>query len=658
MLGHALFLASMIVSSIGLLAQTPEPLPLENFFAEADMRSVQISPDGKYITFLTTLGTGKVGIALMDLATGKVDPLVSAKDENIKSYFWKGRDYVVFAGDVGGNESTAYRSISIAKRKVVKLSESFREFVADRANQASLIDQLKFDPTHILVFGNKETGSANFQMWKVDVRTGERRPANSGDNKPDTGNYVVDSEGVVRARSRFEGDKVLIEVRPTADSLFTKVAEFPVNNPQWFLSQFSADGETLYLINTEHSDTGTLHSFNVRTKQLSAPIFGIPDGEIANVLMSWDRTKLYGVTYETDKIHYKFFDQERTQLQAQLDASLPDTQNFILSISQDEKLVVVSANSDRDPGTYYLLDRRVPRLMALGKVNRSINPAQMCQMEPIHYTSRDGLTIHGYLTRPTGAAGKPVPLIVNPHGGPFGIRDSWGFNGEVQFLANRGYAVLQINYRGSGGYGYNFQKAGQREWGGKMQNDLTDGVKWAIEQGITDAAHVGIYGASYGGYAALAGVTFTSELYRCGVNYVGVSDLGIITGWGTRFGRGSDIFYREWVGDDKDYKFSRSPVNFVDRIRVPTLHAYGYNDPRVDIKHWTRLESKLKEYGKIYEIMIMGDEGHGFANESNRLAFYKRLEAFLGKYMWDSPTGRTDLKELKVLEMPAKAKSN
>jgi len=650
---------AILLTGSGRGADRPPVIPLESFFAEPDVRSVQLSPDGKYLAFLTTLGTGKVGIALMDLGTGKVDPLVAAKDENIKSYFWKGGEYIVYAGDLGGNESPAYRSISIAKRKVVALAESYRERFSDMANQASLLDTLKFDPYHILVFGNKSVGSYNFQIWKVDIRTGERRGADSGDLKEDIGDLISDTHGVVRFRSRFSGDKVLFEVRPTVESVFVKVAEFPANHPQWTPLVFGADDETLYLLSTEQSDTGTLHTLNVRTKQLSAPIFNVPEGEIDNVVLSWDRSKFYGVTYTTEKAHYKFFDPSRAQLQAQIDATLPQTQNFVLGTSQDEQLLVIAATSDRDPGTYYLLDRRVPRLMPIGKINRYISPAQMRPMEPIQYTARDGLVIHGYLTRPAGGDKSPAPLIINPHGGPFGIRDNWGYNGEVQFLANRGYAVLQINYRGSGGYGYGFQKAGQREWGGKMQDDLTDGVKWAIAQGITDARHVSIYGASYGGYAALAGVTFTPELYRCGVNYVGVSDLNLITSWGEnrRGSRGSDIFYREWVGDDEKYKYDRSPLNFVERIQVPTLHAYGFNDPRVDIKHWKRLEPELKKHGKAYEIMIMGDEGHGFANESNRLAFYRRLESFLAANMGaNDPSVR--LAPLEILEMPAKVKSD
>lgn len=655
---RAIVSAIALLCASGLRAEYPARLPVEAFFAEPDVRSLQISPDGRYLTFLTTLGTGKVGIALMHLDTGKVEPLVGAKDENIEFYFWKGSEWIVYGGDLGGNESTALRSISIDKRKVVALAESYRERFSDRANQAGIIDNLRFDPHRILIQGNKGIGSYNFGLWLLDVRTGERRAVASYEPKDDTQDLAVDNHGVIRGRSYLYGEKVVFEVRPEPDSGFVKVAEFPANNPQWRFDRFAADNENLYLISTEHTDTGALHTLNTRTRKLSPVLFHNPAGEIESVLISWDRSKFYGVSYETDKSYYSFADQSRADLQKKIDASLPGTHNRITSTSSDEKIMVVFAAGDRDPGTYYLLNLRQPALMMIGKFNRRINPADMQPMVPVSYQSRDGLTIHGYLTRPAGAEGKAGPLIINPHGGPFGVRDNWGFNAEVQLLANLGYSVLQINYRGSGGYGYSFQKAGQREWGGKMQDDLTDGVRWAVAQGIADPKRVAIYGASYGGYAALAGVTFTPDLYCCAVNYVGVSDLGLITSWARgRTGRGSDMFYREWVGDDKTYKHDRSPVNFVERIRVPTLHAYGFNDPRVEIEHWTRLEARLKQYGKPYEIIIQGDEGHGFSNESGRIGFYTRLEAFFAKHLGGG-TPSTRLAPMKIIEMPAKEKSN
>ena len=637
-----------------LLAQTPARVPLEAFFAEADCRDMKLAPDGKHLAFLTTLGFGKVGIALMDLGTGKYESLVSAQDENIKEFLWKGSDYIVYGGDVGGNESPAWRSISIAppkpggKRRVLALSEAYIERYNESANFALLVDPLKFDPRHILIFGREEAGGSTLGMFLLDVRDGQRtvarnyQPASRVDvfAAHNDAHDVADNQGILRARSRVDGTRQVVEISPVAGR-YVQVAEFPADRPGWELLFFAADNETLYLYNGEKSDTPALHSYNLRTRQLSAPIFHVPDGEITGLLTSWDRSTLYGVSYLTDKPHQHFFDPGRAKLQQTVDASLPDTFNRIVSTSQDEQMLLILAASDRDPGTYYILDRTRGRMGAVGKVRAPINPAQMQPMEPVTFTAHDGLVLRGYLTRAAGSAGHRGPLIINPHGGPYGIRDEWGFNPEVQFLANRGYTVLQVNYRGSGGYGSSFLRAGFHEWGGKMQDDLTDAVKWAIAQGIADPARVAIYGASYGGYATLAGLVFTPELYCCGVNYVGPSDLALLVGQHKSGNSNAEqVFYKQFLGDDKEYLQSRSPLNYIERLRVPLFNAYGYNDPRVDFRHWTELEARLKQFNKPYEIMIDDNEGHGFRNEKNRLAYYRKLEEFFGLNLAPIPSDR------------------
>ena len=628
-------LTTALALSWAVAALANPPPPVEAFFAEPDIRQVELSPGGQHLAFLTTLGTGKTGIALMSLATGKVEPLVGAQDANIDFFVWKDDDRIVYGGDYGGNESFALRSITLSKRRVVSLAESFRERVADRANWAQVVDWLRFDPERMLVIGNKDVGSFSYGVWLLNVRTGMRTMVESLDRgRYDIAGLVADNAGRLLARSYYSEGKMIFETRAEPTARFKQVAEFPENNPEWTFLSFAADNETLYLLVYGDEQTAALHTLNVRTGQLSEPIYRPPAGEISGLILSYDRSRLLGVSYLAEREHHHWFDPARARLQAQIDASLPGTENTVVSRSADEKRLIIHAGSDRDPGAYYLLDLTTPRLSLIGRPMAKINPAQMRPMEPIKFTARDGLEIHGYLTRPAGYENRPAPLIVNPHGGPFGIRDVWGFNPEVQFLASRGYAVLQINFRGSGGYGRDFQIAGKREWGGKMQDDLTDGVRWAIAQGIADPQRIAIYGASYGGYAALAGITTTPELYRCAVNYVGVTDLSLITSWGRRTGdRSSEIFFREWVGDDKDYLQSRSPVNFVEKIRVPTLHAYGFNDPRVDIKHWTRLEPKLKQFNQPYEVIIESNEGRGFAQEQSRLKFYRKLEEFLARHL-------------------------
>ena len=631
-------------------------IPVESFFHSSEMVQPRLSPDGKHVAFLTPVDK-RLTLMLFDLSSGKMDSLARSFDSDISGVFWKGNDRIIFSGDPNGGESRAIFIVDIHTKVITCLSEVLKEKRGDAAF-ANLVDPLNFDPGHILVYGRSGTGGSTFGLFYLNTFTAERGVIAGAD--PETEGWGVDCAGDVRFRFRSSGLRTIAEVCADARSPWKAVGEIGEGvgysySPIRFI-EFASDNRTLYTVKVEPDGAEALYAYDTLTGSWGQPLFETKAGGIWNVMLSWDHSRLNGVEYGTEGTEVKWFNPRLEKIAAALAASLPPkTVKTIVSTDKDEKVFVIAVHSDVHPVDYYLLDLRGrTQLVLLGRSNSLIDPAQLQPMKEITYQARDGLTIHGYLTLPRGTEGRKVPLIINPHCGPYGIRDSWGYNPEVQLLANRGYAVLQPNYRGSGGYGLDFLKAGRHEWGAKMQDDITDGVKWAIGQGFADPDRICIYGASYGGYAALAGAVFTPDLYRCAVNYVGVSDLALISNWQHEYGEGGKAFYKMMIGDDEALIAARSPVNFVERIRIPTLHAYGENDPRVDIKNWTELESALQKYHKTYEYIRQEGEGHGFHYEEAKINFYRHLDAFLAKYLAPERKGSVEVKEPTVIEMPAK----
>ena len=333
-----------------------------------------------------------------------------------------------------------------------------------------------------------------------------------------------------------------------------------------------------------------------------------------------------------------YFDKDEEAIRTKLEQKLEGYDINTTSEDKSENIRIIYAGGDRTYGTYYTYNVKEDKLTKIADLAPWIKEEDMVPMHPITYTSRDGLTIEGYLTLPKGYTmenAKNLPVVVNPHGGPW-ARDSWGYNPEVQFLANRGYAVLQMNFRASTGYGRKFTELGYKQWGQTMQNDITDGVEWLIKKGIADPKRVAIYGGSYGGYATLAGVTFTPDLYACAIDYVGVSNLftfmqTIPPYWKPLL----DMMY-EMVGDpvkDKEMMEKYSPVFHVDQIKAPLFIAQGANDPRVNKAESDQMVEALKKRGIEVEYMVKDNEGHGFHNEENKFDFYRAMEKFLDAHL-------------------------
>jgi dipeptidyl aminopeptidase/acylaminoacyl peptidase len=369
-------------------------------------------------------------------------------------------------------------------------------------------------------------------------------------------------------------------------------------------------------------------------------IYSHPKYDVYDATYSPVRKALGRVTVVTDRRETHFLNAADQKDWKYLRSKFPKESIDFANDTKDESVWIVKTQADVTRGAYYSFDRKTKAITKLGDVSPWINPALMSQTKTIHYKTRDGLTIEGYLTVPNGSNGKHLPMIVNPHGGPW-ARDEWRFNPEVQFLASRGYAVFQMNFRGSVGYGKKFWEASFKQWGKKMQNDITDGVKHLIKKGVADAKKVCIYGGSYGGYATLAGITFTPDLYACAIDYVGVSNLltfmNTIPPYWKPF---MDMMYA-MVGNpvkEKALLESASPVNFVDKIKTPLFVAQGKNDPRVNKAESDQIVEALHKRGIDVEYMVKDNEGHGFHNEENRFDFYRAMEKFLAKHIGTAAT--------------------
>jgi len=643
------FLTAFLVLTLAAAAEIPAAPAREIFFGLPQVRQPRLSPDGSKIAFLFP-HEGRMALGVLDRKSGEAKMVVRGRDESLLGFFWKGDDRLVFFADVGGNESMLLAATDLQGKRVVRLAESQLRENSIAGASVGLVDELENDPDRILVrgfFAPDETAnltvlSGEVQVARINIRNKARSTVATLQRNRHYASFLADHRGRLRIQSRIEGDNLVWEHRPDDEAGWRRLAAHPFHGyaETWEPVRFDASGTHLYLISRETHDRGALHALDLATGALGEALFVPPEGEITDVIFSRDGRTLRGVAYESAQVHYHWFDAARADLQAKLDHTFPGLTVRITSASSDEKVMLVYVSSDRDPGAYLVLDLTSGTMNTFRRL-REIDPRLMRPMQPIRFAARDGLEIHGYLTlaAPAGS-GRPVPLIILPHGGPFGIRDSWGFDPEVQFLASRGYSVLQVNYRGSGGYGREFINRGRHQWGRAMQDDLSDAVAWAVKNGHADAARVAIMGASYGGYAALAGVTLTPDLYRCAVNYVGAADLEI-----TFKDRGDDAFARpdaldyqaRWVGPNREYRAATSPLEHVAAIRVPTLHAYGAKDPRVKIDHWTRLEAELKRLNKPYVAIQEKRQGHGFRDEKASLAFYDAVERFLAENL---PVGR------------------
>ena len=598
-------------------------IPMEDFFRNPEKSSFRISPDGNHIAYMKPWET-RMNVFVLDIANSDERRLTSSKERSIYGFLWLGNNRIGYVKDDGGDENMHFYAVNIDGSNEIDLTP-FENV------KATIVDDLDDDPEHVILGLNKRNEQI-FDPYRVNVNTGQMEMI--AENPGNISGWMTDHDGKLRIATTSDGVNTSLLYRDSELDPFKPIltTDFKEGVSPLF---FTFDNKNLYVASNRGRDKTAIYEFNIEKASEGNLIYEHEEVDVSSLTFSKKRKVLTGVSYTVAKTKRVFFDDWRQNIQDMLELKLPGYEVGITSLSDDETRAIVVTYSDKSRGTYYIYDVDDEKLTELGKISPWLNEDQMADMQPIKYTSRDGLTIHGYLTIPKGSSGKNLPVVVNPHGGPW-ARDSWGYNSQVQFLANRGFAVFQMNFRGSTGYGRKFWEISFKEWGKSMQDDITDGVKWLIEQGIADPDRIAIYGASYGGYATLAGLTFTPDLYACGVDYVGVSNIfTLLETLPPYWELGRQMMY-EMIGNpetEKEILEAASPIFHVDSIRVPLFVAQGANDPRVKQAESDQIVEALRARGVEVPYMLKEDEGHGFYNEENQFDFYREMEQFLMKHI-------------------------
>ena len=598
-------------------------IPMEDFFRNPEKSSFNISPNGNHIAYMKPWKS-RMNVFVMDMITKKEARLTSSQERGIYGFAWLTNKRIGYIKDEGGNENMHFYAVNIDKSNEIDLTP-FENV------QARIIDDLEDDPNHIIIGLNKRNPQIH-DPYRINVNDGKMDMI--AENPGNISEWMTDHDGKLRIAITSDGVNTSILHRASESEKFESIltTDFKVSVSPLF---FTFDNKNLYVASNRGRDKSAVFKFDLNNAQEEKLIFEHDEVDVSGLMYSRKRKVLTGVNYTVAKNEMTFFDTWRQDIQQKLEENLHGYEVGITSFSEDETKAVVVTYSDKSRGTYYYYDIDKNKLTELGEASPWLNEEDMSDMKPVQYRSRDGLVINGYLTLPKGTNGKNLPVIVNPHGGPW-HRDSWGYKSEIQFLANRGFAVFQMNFRGSTGYGREFWEKSFKQWGKSMQDDISDGVNWLIDEGIANPDRIAIYGASYGGYATLAGLTFTPDLYACGIDYVGVSSLFTFMESMPPYWELYRKMLYEMVGHpdkDKELLASASPLLHIDKIKVPLFIAQGANDPRVKKSESDQIVEALQNAGIDVPYMVKNDEGHGFYNEENQFDFYREMEIFLNKHL-------------------------
>ncbi len=616
-----LTMTSTIPASSGF-AQAPPLIPRDTLLGNPERANPHIAPDGKRLAWLAPDEHGILQVWVQTIGRREARVVTADKSRGIQTYGWAFDSKTIFyAQDAAGDENFHLFAVDLDSHNV-------RDLTPWQGVRAEFVAASPKFPERILVALNLRDRKL-MDVYRVDLRTGavELDTKNPGD----VAGWLADDDMVVRAATVTTPDGgTELRIRDSAAGAWRTLMKAGMEDNLAALD-FTKDGRSIFLGTSIGTDTTRLVRHE-RASGTETDLARSDDADLSDAMIQPTRHVVQAAAFDPGRRHWTVID---PSIKADFDAIAKVSDGDFTVVDRDlaDRTWLVSFESDRAPARYYSWDRAAAKATFLFSVQPKLDEAPLASTRPVEFTARDGMKLNGYLTLPVGAPAKNLPLVLVVHGGPW-ARDSWGFSPYIQLLANRGYAVLQINFRGSTGFGKKYLHAGDRQWGLAMQNDLGDGVNWAVNQGIADPARIAIFGGSYGGYAALAGAAFTPDLYRCAVDECGPSNLfTLLASIPPYWEVARSLFYTR-VGNpndpqDKELLTAASPLFSADKIKIPMLIGQGANDPRVKQAEAEQIVEAIAKHRGSAVYVLYADEGHGFVRPENRLDFTARMEKFL-----------------------------
>ncbi|MEM9894949.1 MAG: S9 family peptidase [Bacteroidota bacterium] len=608
---------------------------VSDYFAKPASSQFQLSPEGTYMSYREKDENLKNHVYVKNIESDEVTRVVTEGEELVRGYGWANDDRLIYIMDKGGNEDYHLFAVDVD-------GTNEKELTPYEGVKVNILAMLKEDKDHMIISMNKNNPQV-FDPYKINIISGEIEQLyeNTDLANPIMG-YEFDKDGNLRGFARLKDgiNSELYYAVEEGDYKLMKTTKWDDTFSILSFNYATEDPHDAYVLSNLDSDKTKIYRYDLAKDEAVEELFSNEDFDVSGMSLSRNRNwELDYFSYEGEK--YEIIPQSKyyKKLHKKLEKEFPNYDFYLSDQTDDESQYLIYVTSDKLYGRYYSYDVEKNEIKLLFDLMPQLKEEDMAEMRPISFMSRDGKKLYGYITLPKQALeGKKVPMIVNPHGGPQGIRDSWGFNPEAQLFASRGYATLHVNFRISGGYGKEFLRSGFKEIGRKAMDDVEDGLQYVIEQGWVDKDKAAIYGGSHGGYAVLRGLTKTPGLYACGVDYVGVSNLftfmeTIPPYWAPYLPILKAVWYDPEVPEEKEIMEEVSPVFQIDKIEKPLFVVQGANDPRVNIDEADQIVKALRKKGMDVPYMVKYDEGHGFGKEENRMDLYEAMMGFFAVHL-------------------------